>query len=1778
MSESSSDDYETLSSSDDLDDEVSASDRRMPQTTHYLRDEHDDDDDEIHKISPDVPSETNSELGSHAKDVIFDETTGNYYLDPQARKRVESLQALDQRAIVYPPIVPFKGTDGDYGRTSEATKPKAIKSYSLFAPRMKPKSTAPVSSSSTPSQTQSAFSPFHLHPKLLKNLTEREFHEPTPVQLYTLPLAMANRDVLGTAPTGSGKTLAYLLPALSHAWLQKRAKLQRRVKESTSDIAQTEKRLDEKKVVTPFVVILAPTRELVQQIQSEAEILCRALNEGTDTVFPVTTQALVGGESRHQQVLLLRDGGADVIIATPGRLIDMLKSKAISFFNTTMIIMDEADRMLSLGFHPQIVSIMGQTRADRRIMMFSATFRGKMERLAEEVFTSRLISIEPKNVAEAAAFLEKHHSSFPVESSNNAVLLSLFHSPNSPIRISLGLQNAASTNVVQHALVFPSLTDKLVWLVDHMEQFTVPIDGKTQGGTLLIFCNQKGSSNFVAHCLQSFNHTVGSLHGDRDQSERHRILKQFQTGKIRTLIATDVAGRGLDIPTIRTVVSFDAPTKADILTHRVGRTGRLGTKGVNGERGEAYTLFCEDSEADVKSAGMLGWVWRREGREVPEPVIALSKKKKEPRKKKEQKLETVGIGWTLHDKKTGSAGQTSEDQKTTLEQTSKPKLNFVAAGSEHVSFNIESEQPQQQYSLPPAPKLSFDWGLGMDDDDENNDGVKFCGIAFNRPAEFQANVDTGKNQTQTLLKQNFVPGPFSAVPPPPNLNDLRPVGHQHRSGPVARVVRKEVQTADVMPADLFLSLAGIEMKKVDLSQFMGDTVDAETASDQIPTDPKQEESVVAPPLFSSGDEQEGSAMQKDEQASDDFPYASILLSILDFYNILMFLRMNAHAQPFTPQQNPLLDQRQEEDPQFGDDTTTTPSLSSFNVGTVRPFVPGSRQNQQFSSFQDQPSANPRADNPPFNRQRPPDISLVYTPHQSRQPTSSFQQPITLPNPKQRPIPDVPVVQLNDRRQDSLFEPAPIAQNQHPISAPYLPRNPPNVVNPQSPIGQQPLFSTPPSGSRSNTSPTQIYSHSPTQHQVTFNLTTPPKHTKYTNAQHVPPRNKPKRPNQQHQNISHVAALGNTTNQEPEDEDEIVFGNEDTSSDTPIIMRPAQPIPAIQLAPQREVKLPRKTYSPTPQQIAEQQNQHRQRQEEERRRKEEDLRRRREDEERRRKEAEERRQEERRREEERRRNEKREFERRQALQREAQLKAQMEAEMRREEERMREEKMREEERKREEERLNEVKRREEEEERRRQEEEEQRRREEAARVEMERLKREEEERVIQEEEKKKREEEERIAKEKEQEEEEENQKREEEEENQKRDEEEEEDQSEDDLDSQDEDLQQRSDPQYTPTTTPPPLSPPPVVALPNSFGLLLQTSTIIGDDLPTTIVGGEKANTYKFESVLVRFTKPMTLVPLEFTNQVTLKRPSVPIIRSGHQPFIHLAHPTSPPPDSLPKQLTTTKSGKHGRKKGRKVVDPLLRTDTAWRPKRVKEEPITKDGRTLLSDSMFPELKSNEEEQRIMEEEKTQELIGKSVSILNKLSPKYFDVLTKELVDCIQNERILLSVIDTVFDKAVNEAKYVRIYTALCAALNKAQFPHSSRWTTQPNFRRLIIQKCQTMFEQAPAMFEPTVQRRRSDEENEAEQLARLKFRGMMGFVGELQVLDMNPDAPIIENIEAFIHLLTKVGKEFDTPESADLVTNLIKKAKDIVDGGLVPSRTIGFLTNLPRPGRRRPKL
>ena len=351
-----------------------------------------------------------------------------------------------------------------------------------------------------------AFQSLGLHEVLLDAVRDKQFTTPTPIQMRAIPPALAGRDVLGCAQTGTGKTAAFALPILQR-------------------LGQTGRDQGSRPVRS---LILAPTRELAAQIGQSFEDFARRSGLRHAVIF--------GGVNQNSQCAALRRG-VDVLVATPGRLLDLLGQGKVDLRHVEILVLDEADRMLDMGFIHDIKRIVALVPAKRQTMLFSATVPAEIERLAGTLMTD-------------------------------------------PARVSVDPQ-ALAADTVDQEVHFVGRKDKLGLL-----------HAMLAGGTIakaLVFTRTKHGADKVARKLSRADVPAAAMHSNKSQNQRTRTLEGFKAGHLRVLVASDIAARGLDVSDITHVVNYDLPHEAETYVHRIGRTGRAGQKG-------QAVSFCSDEE------------------------------------------------------------------------------------------------------------------------------------------------------------------------------------------------------------------------------------------------------------------------------------------------------------------------------------------------------------------------------------------------------------------------------------------------------------------------------------------------------------------------------------------------------------------------------------------------------------------------------------------------------------------------------------------------------------------------------------------------------------------------------------------------------------------------------------------------------------------------------------------------------------------------------------------------------------------------------------------------------------------------------------------------------------------------------------------------------------------------------------------------------------------------------------------------------------------------------
>jgi len=333
------------------------------------------------------------------------------------------------------------------------------------------------------------FLSLNLEPTLIESIAKINFKTPTPIQAKAIPIALAGRDILGTAQTGTGKTAAFGIPIVNYL-------------------------LKTKKVTA---LIITPTRELASQVMQTMNNLVGRGN--------IRTALLIGGDSMQKQLKQMRRNPR-LIVGTPGRINDHLKRKTLNLSNTSFLVLDEVDRMLDMGFTPQINQVLETVPRKHQTLLFSATLPGNILRLAEKYL-------------------------------------------NNPERISVGSTSMPIEKIKQEVLRVKS-GDKYNQLIKEIY---------VRQGSILIFVKTRRNAEKMVKRLKYDDHDADAIHGNLRQNKRDRVIKAFRNNHFRILVGTDVASRGLDIPAIKHVINFDLPQVPEDFIHRIGRTARAGSEG-----------------------------------------------------------------------------------------------------------------------------------------------------------------------------------------------------------------------------------------------------------------------------------------------------------------------------------------------------------------------------------------------------------------------------------------------------------------------------------------------------------------------------------------------------------------------------------------------------------------------------------------------------------------------------------------------------------------------------------------------------------------------------------------------------------------------------------------------------------------------------------------------------------------------------------------------------------------------------------------------------------------------------------------------------------------------------------------------------------------------------------------------------------------------------------------------------------------------------------------------
>lgn len=366
-----------------------------------------------------------------------------------------------------------------------------------------------------------SFDSLGLNTEILQAVKEQHYTTPTPIQEQAIPIILSGKDLIASAQTGTGKTAGFVLPILQKLTEQQ---------SKTGDVKKGKRPI--------YALILAPTRELAAQIGDNIRDYSRYL--------PIRSLVVFGGVSINPQMMKLR-GGVDILVATPGRLLDLLQKNALELSHLNVFVLDEADRMLDMGFIHDIKRVIAKLPKKRQNLMFSATFSDEIKQLSQ----------------------------------------SFLHSPES---VAVARENSSSEQITQyvHKVDKSRKRELLSYLI-----------GKNQWQQVLVFTRTKYGANHLADQLTKDGIKASAIHGNKSQGARTKALADFKNGQIRVLVATDIAARGLDIELLPYVVNYDLPQVAEDYVHRIGRTGRAQNKG------QAISLVCIDDLPQLKAIEKL---------------------------------------------------------------------------------------------------------------------------------------------------------------------------------------------------------------------------------------------------------------------------------------------------------------------------------------------------------------------------------------------------------------------------------------------------------------------------------------------------------------------------------------------------------------------------------------------------------------------------------------------------------------------------------------------------------------------------------------------------------------------------------------------------------------------------------------------------------------------------------------------------------------------------------------------------------------------------------------------------------------------------------------------------------------------------------------------------------------------------------------------------------------------------------------------------------------------
>ncbi|XP_053436701.1 DEAD box protein 53 [Nycticebus coucang] len=395
---------------------------------------------------------------------------------------------------------------------------------------------------------------FRHYSGLLESITSSGFRSPTPIQCQAWPIILQGIDLIGISQTGTGKTLSYLIPGFIHLDSQPIPRAQRN---------------------GPGMLVLIPTRELALQVEAECSKY---------SYKDLKSVCIYGGKDRDRQIQDVKKG-VDIIIATPGRLHDLQMNNLVNLRSITYLVLDEADKMLDLGFEPQIMKILLDVRPDRQTVMFSATWPDTIHRLAHSYLKD-------------------------------------------PMMVYVGTLDLVAVHTVKQNVIVTTEREKRALIQEFL-------DNMSPDDKVIVFVNRKLVADDLSSDFGIQGIPVQSLHGDREQEDREQALEDFRSGRVKILIATDLASRGLDVNDVTHIYNYEFPRNVEEYVHRVGRTGRAGRTGTS------ITLITEDN---VKIASELIEILKEANQSVPEDLVKMAKQYKLHQRRKEAEKTSRNFG------------------------------------------------------------------------------------------------------------------------------------------------------------------------------------------------------------------------------------------------------------------------------------------------------------------------------------------------------------------------------------------------------------------------------------------------------------------------------------------------------------------------------------------------------------------------------------------------------------------------------------------------------------------------------------------------------------------------------------------------------------------------------------------------------------------------------------------------------------------------------------------------------------------------------------------------------------------------------------------------------------------------------------------------------------------------------------------------------------------------------------------------------------------------------